>query len=283
MRSHGELMASVPSTSFPVAHHGRFDSQPFRALLLRRLWRHFPSTARTCRCGLPLNSRDHHRAASSAAGGTGTSGASQRRVRPHGFVARQVPRGSVRRAWTWPVRTRWTNAVWIVADGLLLFQGAQLAVDTTLVLALRRDGGSSPRSCDPGGAALVTSRSWKERVYLELTGQLSRTRLVVLAGEVAGRWSEDCREFFDQLAKTKAKAGASAFARSRSPGVAPQVGVFLTLQCGQSFCPLHMLSVGAGWGPIGDTSLTTDQQSPALAFPRLRKWQFSVVLILTGT
>ena len=73
-RSQGGPMASLPFTSFPVAHHCRFDSQPFRLLLLRRLWLPLPSTVRTCRCGLPLDSRGHHRAACSMVGVSGTWG-----------------------------------------------------------------------------------------------------------------------------------------------------------------------------------------------------------------
>ena len=77
----------------------------------------------------------------------------------------------------------------IVADGLPLFQGAQLAVDTTPVSALRRDGVPHSRAENHDGAVLDAARRRKERTYPELTGHFGRTRLVVLAGEVAGRWS----------------------------------------------------------------------------------------------
>ena len=60
-----------------------------------------------------------------------------------------------------------------VADGLPLFLGAQLAVDTTLV---------------SDGAALAAARRRKEATYLELTGRNWRIRLVVLACKVGGRW-----------------------------------------------------------------------------------------------
>ena len=88
----------------------------------------------------------------------------------------------------------------IGADGRPFFQGAQLAVDTTLVSALRRDGVPRHRAATQDGAALITARRRQERVHPELTGQMGRTRLVVLADEVAGRWSEECR-----LAKAKAR------------------------------------------------------------------------------
>ena len=70
---------------------------------------------------------------------------------------------------------------------------------------LRRDGVPRLRSTTDDGAALIAARRRKERVYPEFTGQRGRTRLVVLAGEVGGRWSEECREFLNQLAKAKAR------------------------------------------------------------------------------
>ena len=42
-----------------------------------------------------------------------------------------------------------------------------------------------------------------ERRYPELVGPRSRARLVVLAGEVAGRWSEETKSFIRHLAKAK--------------------------------------------------------------------------------
>ena len=41
----------------------------------------------------------------------------------------------------------------MVADGLPLFHGAQLAVDTTMVSPLKRDGSTCPRSATVDGAA----------------------------------------------------------------------------------------------------------------------------------
>ena len=73
-RSQGGPMASVPFTCLSISHHCRFDSQPFRVLLLRRFWLPLPSTARTCRCGLPLDPCGHHRAACSVAGVLGRRG-----------------------------------------------------------------------------------------------------------------------------------------------------------------------------------------------------------------
>ena len=77
----------------------------------------------------------------------------------------------------------------VVADGLTLFRGAQVAIDTTVVSPLHRDGTASRRAADVDGAALEAARRRKERTYPGLSGDGGRARLVVLAVEVEGRWS----------------------------------------------------------------------------------------------
>ena len=79
----------------------------------------------------------------------------------------------------------------IVADGLPLFGGVQLAVDTTLVSPLHCDDSTA----NMDGAVLAVARHKKETTYPELTGPKARCRLVVLAGETGGRWSEETRTF----------------------------------------------------------------------------------------
>ena len=65
----------------------------------------------------------------------------------------------------------------VVVDGLPLFGGSQLAVDTTLVCALRSDGTPHRGAAEADG----------------------RRRAV----EVGGRWSAEMRTFVAQLAKAK--------------------------------------------------------------------------------
>ena len=90
----------------------------------------------------------------------------------------------------------------VVADGLSLFGGAQLAFDTTLVSALRRDGTAREGAANRNGVAI---RSRKERTYPELAGAGGRARLVILAGEVGGRWSPETAHFLRALAVAKAR------------------------------------------------------------------------------
>ena len=97
------------------------------------------------------------------------------------------PQTSMSVTWIWPSSTISTDDVEVVADGLTLWQGAQLATDTTLVSPLRRDGSARPRAADHNGAALDEARRRKERTHPELSGDGGRACLVVLAAEVGGR------------------------------------------------------------------------------------------------
>ena len=92
----------------------------------------------------------------------------------------------------------------VVADGLPLFHGAQVVLDTTLVSPLRRDG-TPHAQCAEDGAALLRARRRKERACPELSGEHGKAKLVVLASEVGGRWSSETRSFLRQLAKAKTR------------------------------------------------------------------------------
>ena len=72
----------------------------------------------------------------------------------------------------------------VVVDGLPLFGGRQLAIDTTLVGALHADGTARVGAANRDGVALLAARRRKEATYPELVGPRSRCRLVVLGGEV---------------------------------------------------------------------------------------------------
>ena len=61
---------------------------------------------------------------------------------------------------------------------------------------------STRKSCRPQRFSFARRR--KERTYPELTGEAGRARLVVLAAEVGGRWSEETAQFLRGLAKARA-------------------------------------------------------------------------------
>ena len=82
--------------------------------------------------------------------------------------------------------------------------GAQLAVDVTLRCALARTGEPHPRPADEDGAVLAQARHDKETTYPELINS-RRCRLIVVAIETGGRWSEEAVEFIRLLACAKAQ------------------------------------------------------------------------------
>ena len=107
--------------------------------------------------------------------------------------------------WTWHSTTAWMADDWKVADGLPLHGGAQLAIDTTMVSPLHRDGRARRGAAAHDGAALRQARTRKERTHPELAGEWGRARLVVLAAEVGGHWSEETAEFLSSLSWAKVR------------------------------------------------------------------------------
>ena len=91
-------------------------------------------------------------------------------------------------------------------NGLPLFGGAQLAVDTTLVSALKGNGEPRRGAADRDGVALAAARRVKERTYPELLDPGRRARLVVFAVEVGGRWSEEAKIFIRLLARARVRS-----------------------------------------------------------------------------
>ena len=84
------------------------------------------------------------------------------------------------------------------------FGGAQLAVDVTFRSALRSTGEPQLNAADVDGAVLVQARRDKVTAYPELVGS-GRCRLVVLAMETGGRWSEETVSVTRQLAIARAR------------------------------------------------------------------------------
>ena len=81
-----------------------------------------------------------------------------------------------------------------------IWGGAQLAVDTTIVSPLTRDGQPRRRAGQYAGTALTEARRRKERTYPELM-RSRRCRLIVLGIERGGRWSEEAARFVKLLAR----------------------------------------------------------------------------------
>ena len=140
IRSQSGPMAGVPLLAFPTSPLFRFDASAFRALLLRRLWRPLPLSSSACWCGRPLDAFGHHRSACAVSGVLGRRGfalesAAARVCREAG--GRVTLNVRVSDLDLPPRGAQDQRRLEVVADGLPLFHGAQLAIDTTMVSAVR--------------------------------------------------------------------------------------------------------------------------------------------------
>ena len=115
----------------------------------------------------------------------------------------------------------------IIADGLPLWRGAQLAIDTTLVSPIRADGTARRHAAHQDGVALEEARRTKERKYPELAGNGGRARLVVVAAEVGRRFFAEANQFLRGLVSVTFSRGR-LLRRGRADG-APCWGAWLRI------------------------------------------------------
>ena len=167
VRSQGGPGAGLALSTCPTSRLTKIPPQLFRVVLLRRLGLPLPLTARSCRCGRPLDSCGHHRAACARAGVLAGRGWALESA-----VARVCREAGGRVT---------TN---VMIRDLDLIQPGVVDARRELI----------------GLTGLWEARRRKERTYLELMGHNRRARLVVLGIEVGGRWSQETQQFVSQLA-----------------------------------------------------------------------------------
>ena len=95
------------------------------------------------------------------------------------------------------------RAIELVALGLPLYHGLPLACDATVASPLHADGSARPHAAQEAGTALAHREDDKLQRYPELAAS-ARARLVVLSGEVGGRWSSTAAWLLRRLAAHKA-------------------------------------------------------------------------------
>ena len=222
LRSQSGPLSGAPLSTAPTCFHTRIESHLFRLLLLRRLRLPLPTCVPVCRCGRPLDSFGHHRAACPRA--VCLRDVASRWRWPQPMCAVKLMHGSRPTSWsvTWtllcPTPALDGRRLEVVAERLSLFGWVQLALDTTLVSPIHAEGTARPGAAQRDGVALVSARRLKERTYPELVGRGARARLVVLPGEVGGPWSGETSNFL----RLRAESGVC---------LEGQVGCDLVLRC----------------------------------------------------
>ncbi|OLP82561.1 hypothetical protein AK812_SmicGene36766 [Symbiodinium microadriaticum] len=143
-------------TALPTAPEFRLPSSCFRVVLLRRLRLPVPIGPRRCRCGGALDALGDHRTACPTAGVLGARGAALERAaaRVCREAGARVATNVFLRDMNVDVPLADGRRIEVLANGLPLWQGAQAAVDTTLVSPVTRAGGAQPQADRVPGNAL---------------------------------------------------------------------------------------------------------------------------------
>ena len=201
--------ASCAFTALPTSADTRVPDAEYRVMLLRRLRLPLPLAPKRCPCGGRLDEYGDHRSACAQVG------ALARRAGPLERAAARICKEAGARVAS-HVALRDLNLdvpagdgrrIEVVANGLPIWQGAQIAVDATIVSPVRRDGQPRPRADHQPGLALDQAVDRKHRAYPELR-EARRCRLVVFGVEVGGRVSRSTLTFLRLLARARARQRA---------------------------------------------------------------------------
>ena len=126
------------------------------------------------------------------------------------------------------------TAVEVLAAGLPLHHGAQLVVDITLRSVLTASGTARPNAAVEDGAICRRARQDKERKYFELLSG-DQCRLVVVALEIGGRWSEEAMQFVDDLAAARARDAPPLLRRSAFLAWRKRWSRMIAISCARAF------------------------------------------------
>ena len=155
-----------------------------------------------------------------------------------------------------PVSATDERAIEVLAMGLPLHQGAQLAIDITLRSALTTTGEPCPGGATVNGAALQVARQQKEAKYRDLL-EGHRCSLVVVGVETGGRFGQEAVDFVDSLAAAKARDSPRILHRSAHLVWRRRWMRMLAVSCARSFA-VSFVSGGDAWSG-------TDGRVPDLA------------------
>ena len=252
LRSHSGPGASDVLCGCPSKPEFRIEAGLFRTLILERARLPLQVVEARCECGTPLDSRGRHRAACSRSGRLKT-----RALAPERTLARvcREAGATVRcnaklRDMDLAISAHDERAIEVLATGLPLFFGAQLAVDITLRCALASDGTAQPGAARVDGAVCSRAREDKERKYSELL-RADRCRLVVVALETGGRWSEESLQFVESLAGARARDAPHALYHSAALAWRRRWARMIAVSCARSFASSLVAIPTAALQPLG--------------------------------
>ena len=198
--------ASRARNLMPTRDDIAIPSAQFRVLLLRRLRLPLPLAPRRCSCHGTLDPLGDHRTACATSAVLATRAlplehAVARVCREAGArVARHVKLADM----NLDVPVADERRIDVVADGLPLWHGSQLALTATIVSPLTRCGEAHPRAdVQPGCAVVAAARRKRCQTYPEL-GRARRCRLIFVGIETGGRFGTEAVQLLRLLASHRA-------------------------------------------------------------------------------
>ena len=146
----------------------------------------------------------------------------------------------------------------VIANGLPLFQGAQLAIGHHPRLPPHHNGEPRRYRGTHIGAALQQARRAKERTYPELTCG-GRCRLVVLAFKPGGRFSTETASFLRALARARARSAPAPLRAAMIAGLVGRWFALLTHAAQNAFAAsLVADAIASSTNVDGDTPCLSD-------------------------
>eukprot|EP00439_Symbiodinium_sp_Y106_P053678 s988_g7.t1 len=151
----------------------------------------------------------------------------------------------------------------VIANGLPLWGGVQVAVDTTLVSPLTAAGEPRREGMHTAGAALRHARRAKARTYPELCNS-GRCRLVVLGIETGGRWCPEDATFL--RLPTRCRARSATPTTTECMHLCLRASVLLAFAAARAFATsLLSLPLSGAANVDGDPPLLSDLLAEASA------------------
>ena len=231
LRSHSGPSAGSWFHGSPTQLEYQVQPVLFRTLLLERMRLPLQITEARCECGSQLDKLGRHR------------GACPRFERTLARVCREAG-ASVRckcrlRDMNVTVRADDERVLEVLASGLPLHHGAQLAVDITLQSALTAAGLPSPSAAHVNGAASARARRDRERKYGELLeGDRCHT---------GRRWSQEACNFVTSLAAGRCRDVPPILRRSARLVWQRRWLRMLAISCGKAFAASLLSSPKDAW------------------------------------
>ena len=265
LRSHSGPYAGAALAGAPTVPEFAIEPLEFRTLLLERLRLPLPLAEATCEgCGRSLDTRGSHRASCTASGrvkrrATAPERALARVCREAGAVVRTNAKLKDMNLATTVADGR---LIEVLAQGLPLQAGTQLAVDITLRSVLTATGDPHPRAATVNGVVADGARRDKEEQYPELLTS-RRCALVVVGIETGGRWSTEAAAFLEALAHARARDTPPALRFAAALAWQRRWSRLLSTACAKAFA--HSLVAPAGDLAAGAVDGSTPELSDLLS------------------